>query len=242
MMHVDDGVLMAYADDELEPSERAATAEHILACPVCRARLEELRRASDTLSGALDALDPAPPVDAARAAVLGASRTRAAETAKPFIRAAIFVFLLAAGASAAVPGSPVRAWLGTALGTAWDADVTETRVLDTTSGVSIAPAKGRVEIAVRSLADGTTLRVRSVSASRASVTVPEAATPPLFRTSPGRIEVEGVSGPVLIDVPESVEEVRVLVDGVPYVVGSGATLRAAVTAETRDGELTFRFD
>ncbi|NIQ54290.1 MAG: hypothetical protein GWN71_33305, partial [Gammaproteobacteria bacterium] len=76
------------------------------------------------------------------------------------------------GASAAVPGSPVRAWLGSAL--APDEQQAETvRAPDTSSGVSIAPVDGRIVIEVLDATPGTMLRVRPVTDAKASVVVPE---------------------------------------------------------------------
>ncbi|MEX2262720.1 MAG: zf-HC2 domain-containing protein [Bryobacteraceae bacterium] len=41
--HVDEVRLLAYADDQLAPSEAAAVGTHVLGCAGCRTRLEELR-------------------------------------------------------------------------------------------------------------------------------------------------------------------------------------------------------
>lgn len=242
MMHMDDGVLIAFVDNELAPPDRAETAEHVLGCPACRERLDELKAASATLTGALTALHTSPDLDTAWSRVeerLGGPGR--AWTARSLVRAAGLILVVAAGASAAVPGSPVRAWIRTAV-TAAPPTAAPAGTLDTTSGVSIAPVDGRIEIVVVEPGAGTRLRVRAVDAEQATVEVPDPATPPEFRTSPGRIEVQGVSGLVQIDVPRSAQDVRVLVNDQAYVTGSGAMLRAAVTAETRDGELMFRLD
>lgn len=242
MMHMDDGVLIAFVDNELAPPDRAEAAEHVLGCPVCRERLDELKAASATLTGALAALDASPDMDDGWSRVgerLG--RQGRAWTARSLVRAAGLILVVAAGASAAVPGSPVRSWIRTAVAPAPTAE-SPAGTLDTTSGVSIAPVDGRIEVVVVEPGPGTRLRVRAVDAEQATVVVPDPGTPPEFRTSPGRIEVQGVSGLVEIDVPRSALDVRVLVNDEPYVVGSGSALRAAVTAETRDGELMFRLD
>lgn len=242
MMHLDDGVLIAFADNALAPPERAETAEHVLACRECRKRLDELNDASETLASALALLDA--PHDAERARRALESRLAGQRTswnARSFVRAAGLILVLAAGASAAVPGSPVRTWIRAVI-TPEPVLEAPARTLDTTSAVSIAPVNGRIEIAVLDPDAGTTLRVRSVDEEQATVTVPQPAAPPRFRTSPGRIEVQGVSGVVEIDVPRSAEHVSILVNDEPYVEGSGATLRATVTAETRDGELMFRLE
>ncbi len=155
-----------------------------------------------------------------------------------FVKAAGLILLLAAGASAAVPGSPVRNWIRATL-VSRETPAASANRADTMSGVSILPLDGRVDIAVSGALSGTKLRVRVVDGPRASVTVPEASRLPQFHTLPGRIDVVGAADQVLIDVPEAATDVHVTVNGDPYVVGGSGNLRAVVTAETRDGALMF---
>ncbi|MEJ2215760.1 MAG: zf-HC2 domain-containing protein [Gemmatimonadota bacterium] len=242
MTHVDDGVLMAYVDDELSPPARAATAAHVLACPECRRRLDELAAADRLLEDALAFADGPAPVARAHSrfrAETGAHRMEhRGAFARTFIRVAGLVLLLAAGASAAVPGSPVRNWIRSTL-VPKEKPAASTSPANAMSGVSILPVNGRVDIAVSNAAPGTRLRVRAVDGPRATVTVPGTRKVPEFHTSPGRIDVVGAVDSVLIDVPKAATEVHVTVNGEPYVVGGNGKLRAVVTAETRDGELMF---
>ncbi|NNK62930.1 MAG: anti-sigma factor, partial [Gemmatimonadetes bacterium] len=65
MIHIDDGVLRAYLDDELPSSEAAAIRSHVLDCPACTARRNELGDAAGVVSSALALLpDRAPPAEA----------------------------------------------------------------------------------------------------------------------------------------------------------------------------------
>jgi anti-sigma factor RsiW len=243
MTHVDDGVLMAYMDEELSPSARADTAKHVLACPRCRERLDELAAVDGLLGDALVLTDGPAPVERAYARFQNAAgRERRggdrAAVGGTFIRAAGLVLLLAAGASAAVPGSPVRNWIRTTL-VSREKPAVSNNPADRMSGVSILPADGRLDIDVTRAAAGTRMRIHVVEGPQATVTVPEASHLPQFHTSPGRIDVVGVADEVLIDVPRAAKDVRVSVDGDLYVVGGNGELRAVVTAETRDGDLMF---
>lgn len=242
MTHVDDGVLMAYMDQELTPSARADTARHVLACPQCRERLDELEAAGQLLDGALALTDRPAPVERAharlRSAVHAGQPGGRSLFASPFVRAAGLILFVAAGASAAVPGSPVRNWIRSTL-VSRETRAASTDPADRMSGVSILPVDGRVAIAISDAAVGTRLRVRGVDGPRATVTVPEARRLPQFRTSPGRIDVVGPTDEVLIDVPRAATDVHVTVNGDPYVAGDGGNLKAVVTAETRDGTLMF---
>lgn len=242
MTHVDDGVLMAYMDEELSPSARADTAKHVLACPRCRERLDELAADGRLLQEALALVDRPAPVERAHARFRGRTAGHRwspgrSVSGTAFIKAAGLVLLLAAGASAAVPGSPVRNWIRTTL-VSREKPAAANRA-DTMSGVSILPANGHVEVAISRAAKGTRLRVRVVDGPRASVTVPEARKLPQFRTAPGRIDVVEPADEVLIDMPKTATEIEVTVNGDPYVVGGNGNLRAVVQAESLDGVLMF---
>jgi TonB family protein len=109
MMHLDEGTIQTFLDDELPARERAAVAAHIVECPACRAVHDELARVRSTFSASIPVLDvasPPTPLAAVRAA------RRSARILTPSLaRAAVLVLVLAAAAAAAVPGSPVRQWL-----------------------------------------------------------------------------------------------------------------------------------
>ncbi|NIP77853.1 MAG: hypothetical protein GWM90_01070, partial [Gemmatimonadetes bacterium] len=102
MSHLEDGTVQAFLDDELPTEERAAAAEHLLACGQCRALRDELVRARSLFSEAVASLDVRPPGRARRA-----DRHVRRVGAGSFVKAAGLVLLLAAAASAAVPGTPV---------------------------------------------------------------------------------------------------------------------------------------
>jgi TonB family protein len=109
MIHLDEGTIQTFLDDELPGRERAAVAAHIAECPACRAVHDELAHVRSTFSASVPVLDvasPPTPLAAVRAA-----RRSAGILTPSLARAAVLVLVLAAAAAAAVPGSPVRQWL-----------------------------------------------------------------------------------------------------------------------------------
>lgn len=131
MTHLDEGTIQAFLDDELPSRERAAAAAHLVRCDACRRSHDELSRVAATFATGIAALDVAPPV--ARTPGLAAPR-RLRLLTPSLARAAGLVLLLAAAASAAVPGSPVRQWL------AGDPEpVPEPAATEATTGPAVRP-------------------------------------------------------------------------------------------------------
>ncbi len=135
-------------------------------------------------------------------------------------RAAAIVLLLvgAAGAAAAVPGSPVRAWLaglGGDGGNGAGAEGPEVAVAPSAEGdeevaVRVRPEAGRLTVSLEGLATRTDVRVRLVEGDRATVF---AAPGTRFRTSEGRVEAAVAPGPVRIEIPRTLVEAVLRVDG-----------------------------
>lgn len=273
MSHASEGTLVAYRDGELAPQEGRALAEHLEGCERCARRHEELGRVSDRVSTALAELDrAAPAIDA------GAIRRRAGlrvvpgglgpmagggrasdPTADADVRqgsfsrrrslaAAILLLLAFTGAAAAIPGSPLRAWLEgsvRAIAAFFDpgeppppppieaADGDEA----SPSGVAVAPYGGGVRISLRSPSSETVVRVRLVDASRASVL----ATGGTYRTGRGSLEVlDAGPGEVTIEIPRATRWAVVEVDGRPVVEKRNGDLRLLAPADTSDSEIFFR--
>ncbi|MBX6363166.1 MAG: zf-HC2 domain-containing protein [Gemmatimonadetes bacterium] len=265
MTHVSEGVLQAFLDDELEPVERGAVAAHLLACPACRAELDRLRADAAVFSAALAALDVAPDLVAARRRIvpgprvrIGPQRSIASTTRRAAVRAAVLVLLGAAAASAAVPGSPVRRFVvnvwheatrlvvGTPerprrplpppVATAPAPPPAEAP----TAGVSVRPYEDRITVGLGALPANARIRVRLVDGDRATVEASGAPRAPRFRTSPGRIEMDGAARDVRIEVPRSVENAIVVVNGRPYFQKSGNAVRFLAPADTAGAEITFQ--
>ncbi len=59
MQHVDDALLVAYADDALDQAARADVEAHLVTCAACRARVEEERALTQRVAAVLDTTVPA---------------------------------------------------------------------------------------------------------------------------------------------------------------------------------------
>lgn len=155
MMHLDDGTLQAFLDDELAPADRASVAEHLLGCDRCQAAHDTLTRASALFTQSASVLDvaPAAPVRARPSGQVDASRRRTRRRTAAVAKAAVLVVAVAAAASAAVPGSPVHQWMTRTLATP-EADAPGDPPMQPPPPAARPGADGVVEGVVRGSADG----------------------------------------------------------------------------------------
>lgn len=240
MTHLDEGRVQAFLDGELSTHERAAAAEHMLECASCRRLHDDLRRASALFSQALTDIDVPAPADRPVPGLAATARWGMASLA----RAAVLVLLLAAAASAAVPGSPVRSWVEQAIGLGAPAEEpAQEQVVEAPGPIaddkepsadaaapvalSVTPRAGRVQVELSAM-EGTAIRVRSTTAQRLSLSVSGADRDPSFQVREGAIGARGaVGGELLIEVPESLAAGQILRDG-------------QVLARVRNGRLDIR--
>ena len=225
MTHLDEGRVQAFLDGELSTHERAAAAEHMLECAACRGRHADLRRVNALFSSAVSEVDVAAP--AVRPSSGLAARARWGVSS--LVRAAMLVLLLAAAASAAVPGSPVRLWVEQAIGLGDPASEPESQMtaetpppMDSVTAASgaaapvavyVAPQDGRVDVELTAM-EGTAIRVQPTSDSRVSLSFAGAERDPSFQVRNGAIGARGaVGGELLIEVPESLEGGQIVRDG-----------------------------
>ncbi|MBW3552599.1 MAG: hypothetical protein KY466_03765 [Gemmatimonadetes bacterium] len=221
MTHLDEGTLQAFLDDGLPVRERAGDAEHLLVCGECRAELDALTRTNARLAAALTRLDvPAP------AAAPPVARRRWGFGGLSLVRAAVLVLVIAAAASATVPGSPVREWLVEAVRpapTPVEAPGPVPRVVRPPAadvpaapvGVGLSEAR-EVEVLVTGLEDA---RIRLLRSDATGVSVSAVGTlrDPVFRIGSDRIEVVGgAGGELVVEVPRGARLVRLVVDGRRY--------------------------
>jgi hypothetical protein len=162
------------------------------------------------------------------------------------LKAAVLLLTVAGASAAAIPGSPVREWLGRSLttvgrffaapeGSQESADA-ESDVAPTT-GVAVAPVDGRVRISLVEPPPGAVVRVRLVADGEAAVWSAGAR----YRTGAGWIEVLGPGrGELRIELPRSLRSARIEVNGRAVVLKEGATLRLLSPADSSDSELVFR--
>lgn len=258
MNHVDEGVLQALADGELSAEERDAVQRHLDACAACRAEMEALRTASVTLGGALALLDrPAPRGrDFVRPTPRQASAPRVWRSGRSLARAAVLVLGFAAAASATIPGSPVRDWIGDLVsprtevaavsGPAPAAESAPPAVAVSTApveaGISVLPAGGEVRVVLSEAARDLVVRAVLVDGPRAGVFASGEAASARFITGTGRIEVVGAGpGELRIELPRSAALARVVVNGTPFLTKRGVRLQLDSPAQDSSAaEVTFR--
>ena len=144
-------------------------------------------------------------------------------------RAAGLVLVVAGAAAALVPGSPVRVWLGELLSESVEPSATaveETTAIEPAeaptglgpAAISVASESDRLLIRLRGFGRESNVHVRLTDAERATVRVEGATGSPRFITGPGLLEVIGTEdGDVWVELPRSVSDALVEVDGEPAV-------------------------
>lgn len=230
MTHVAEGVLQAYLDQEVTADARTDIDQHLQACSLCTAELDRLRTAAQVFARAIRETDVVAPMLAAQARLARTPRLQpqfaAPKPRRALARAAMFVVGLGAVASAAVPGSPVRAWISDALTRVGllsepqsaaapalpEAPVAEG--LPETTALAIDPADGRVRIILRNVAPDVSVAVQTVDQPRAVVEATGEAAQARFRTGLGLLEVVGIrGGSVVVQIPSGVTSATVERDG-----------------------------
>jgi hypothetical protein len=226
MSGLDEGRLLAYLDGELEGDDRAEVAAWLDASDEARAALAEVERRRSVVARAVASLEtPAPDVEAARARVM-----RRGSAARPgwwsrarLAQAAVLVLLLgAAGVSAAVPGSPLGAWLRSVFtdtpaapaGAAPEGVVPEAEAEGPTDemGLRVRPAAGVLDVALSGVPADREVVVVLVDSDHGAVYAGRAT----FRSGAGRIEAAvdaAGAGPVRVEIPRSVASATLRVDG-----------------------------
>jgi hypothetical protein len=245
MNHAHEGMLQAYLDGEVSGAARQEIAEHLAACATCASDLDALRALGVRVGAALSVIDRPMAVAPARARIAEERRRqsrverrsarRRDDVRRSFVRAAILTLLLAGGASAAIPGTPVRQWLSGA----WERVATffageraepvvvvpEEPLAAEESGLRIAPYQGRVTVSLTGADPAATIHVVLVDQPTASVV----ATSPgaRFGTARGRIEVGEIGQrDLIVRIPASVPAAVVELNGRLVASKTGAALVA----------------
>ncbi len=266
MGHLADHILLSYVDDELSLDERAEVEVHLGACESCAEMLAGMRTARRHLFGGLACLDvPAPVVSASEIRERFLSRaleqldTPVPEltldvrplrhrflSRRPLMAAALIVILLS-GASAAIPGSPMRAWLRWTVeqlafvpGTrpaAPPPDESGEKASGRAAAVSVQPKDGLVRIMSTGAAPETMIRLRLLNRGPVSVWSVDGR----YRTAPGEIEVlDAGPGDVLVYIPRSMPTALVEVNGRLVAIKEGPDLKLLTpAADSSDTEVSF---
>ncbi len=164
---------------------------------------------------------------------------------RPLMAAALIVILLS-GASAAIPGSPVRAWLTWTIEqlafvpgrpAAPPPDESGEKASGRASAVSVQPKDGLVRIMITGAAPETMIRLRLLNRGPASVWSVDGR----YRTAPGEIEVlDAGPGDVLVYIPRSMPTALVEVNGRLVAIKEGPDLKLLTpAADSSDTEVSF---
>jgi anti-sigma factor RsiW len=235
MTHIDEGVLQAYLDAEVTAGARAEIDKHLQGCSDCAAELGRLRGAALLFSNAVRHTDVQAPVLMAQARFAGVRRLERKAVAAPaagprraLARAAMFIVGLAAVAGAAVPGSPVRAWISDALVRAGLLDEPQSaaapaspaeapavqRDASESTALAIDPVDGRVRVILKNVKPETSVTVSVIDGPRVVVEATGAASKARFRTGAGSLEMTGVDGgTIVVQIPRGVLDGLVQQDG-----------------------------
>ena len=247
MSHFTEGVLQAYLDDEVAADARVQVSAHVSDCANCAARLQELRELNATFANAIGSVDSgaistiSPAVLRKRAAKEN-WRDRWAGSRRYLTRAAILILGVTV---AAVPGSPVRAWLvETWNGLTQDEPAAPPAVQESTvapepgpppTAFLVEPRAGTVQVMLQSPAVGTFVRVLLTDSDRVMLEASGGSTTARFRTSTGQAVVTGGDpGEIRISIPRNVDG-TIELNGRRYVVKQGDALNFVGTGESQRG-------
>ena len=162
---------------------------------------------------------------------------------RPRSVAAAAMLVLVAGGAAALPGSPIRAWIGEAMGGAPEPEIrTATVDGEAMAGVAVGLRDGRVEIILRAPRPEAEVEIRVGGEDRVELQAPVGTR---YSTAPGRVEADlagAGDGPLLILIPSSAREVQLAVERRPIMTWSGGTFRLeeGIPAETRGEAMVIR--
>lgn len=254
MDHLDEELMQALLDGELEGEAASAARAHLDACDACRESYEELCAGSQLFASAGALLDRPSPRQVI--AFPPSSRTirRHRRFALAIPRAAVLLFGFAVAASATIPGSPVRGWIETRLGSNDDPLSVERREgietpfsaepSATEMGVGIAPIDGRLRIVVTGAAPGLTIRALLTDARTGGAFSSGEATSTRFRGGGGLVEVFDAAGEELrVEIPRAAIVASLEVDGRTYVMKDGDQLRLITSGSDRlASEVAFQIE
>ncbi len=235
---------------------------HLEGCATCREALEALRARGVAVASALASLDEEPGTRRRRGSRVRARVAEASASAaggRPLggsrrPRAAFWslsraagLLLVTAAAASALPGSPVRAWLGQRFGGDESATTVPSPAIEgapaaaraaEATGVRLSVPSGPLRVLLRDVRAGTDVRVRLVPGTEASVYAPAGSR---FTSAAGRVEARVMPGEVRVELPTGVEPVSLEVGGRIYLrsTDAGLEVHGPVVTRTED-EILFR--
>jgi hypothetical protein len=236
-VHLTDGQLAIRAHDQGSLSRDAAA--HLASCEVCRARLDEIRRADRETAALLRVLDhdvPAVRVEA----VIAAARRRRTWSRVGAIAAGTALF--AAVAAAAIPGSPLHEAIARAFtqsrhqasSPSSSPSPSDTSPPGAGTGIALLPGPD-LDVSFHGWQRGGQLRIAFVDSPQLSL-VPHGGDA-AFSVRRGQVAVDnrGSQASFTLEVPRSVQLVRVRVDTTVIFRKSAAGVRARALPDSAGG-------
>lgn len=260
MSNFDEGRLRAWLDGELAPGEGLELQARFHQDPHMVRAAEDIRAREARVGSLLSTLDVTPPVERVRRALETARSGSRNEDLAPYradprsrvavsrasgarlAQAATLVLFLAGAASAAIPGSPVRAWLDRALGSGPEPaaivpGLAEEPVPEE-GGLYVAPGRDRLDVDLVGVPSATEIVVTLVPGDTAVVYAPEGSEYE-WDAELGRARANVSGGPVRLELPDGVD-VDLIVDDRVYMSRRGGRTDFRVTP-TFESESEFRF-
>jgi hypothetical protein len=237
-VHLDESTLERVLHDELVGSDRAVVESHLAACPECAGRLARAEQEERRLFGLLETLDHEPtPLDWA-AVVAPAPRSVARPSHRPLLAASVAFLVLAGAILAAIPGSPVRAWLDSAFRGSPEDRPASTQAGGSLSGVSVVP-DDPFEVAFAEPQREGRLLILFVASAAIDLTV--TGEPVGLESGTDRLVISnrGSTAGYELRVPRSLESLRVTVGDETVLEKRGGSIRAPGARVVRGG---FDFD
>jgi hypothetical protein len=250
MEHPDNGLIQAFLDREMVETEADALRAHLAGCGQCRAAAESLEEASWETERALLHLDTEPRPERSRNRILekrrvGSPRVTGRSISLP--KAASIALLLTGAAVTALPGSPVRRWVvegwralagPTEAGSGMEATgeeganpealLPEPGIRET--GASIPASTQGVELWIHDLAPAAELRVVWTEGEEAWIYAGEGTR---FNRVGSRLEAFSPPGAVRVEIPRSLEEIVLRLNGSVLLRKSGGEVEILGPAEQR---------
>ncbi|MCG6958132.1 MAG: zf-HC2 domain-containing protein [Gemmatimonadetes bacterium] len=271
MTHLQESLLIAVRDGAVDPPTEALARAHLATCPSCAGDLAALEKRGSDVAAALETLDGFFDAASARASVrvrvaraaadavgslaleadgrLASGKLSVRSVSRRFrarwIRAAgAVLFLAAASAAAALPGSPLRRWAGDLIEGVTPGPAAVERPSpaaaspEETTGVRIGVSEGPLQVLLRGVPADGEVEVRWVSGTEAAVFGPLGSR---FTSARGRIEAILTPGRVRVELPRSVVPTSLVVDGRIYLsrTPEGLTVPGPAIREDESG-IVFR--
>ena len=218
----------------------AVSRAHLDQCATCQTELEEAQARAAAIASALTDLDERFDVESARGAVRarlangeaaagltsGLTRGRTdGETREPKVRAPFWTLgraatflLLTTGALSALPGSPLREFIGGRGPQASLPNELAPAVSAEPVGMRMSVQEGPVVVELADVPPGTSIEVLWLGGSSVAV---RGAAGSSFSSAEGRVQASIVGGPVTVELPESIDDVSLTVNGRMYLSRSG---------------------